>query len=94
MTYFVFISWTGFGTDLGSKMNPQIYKNNQTNIKNWDCILRTKFEGKKRNVEGLRFGLELESLCRNKTKGYREFLEGALWPFLALSGLLGLRLGL
>ena len=25
---------------------------------------------------------------------YREFLEGALWLFLALSGLLGLRLGL
>ena len=25
---------------------------------------------------------------------YKEFLEGALWLFLALSGLLGLRLGL
>ena len=33
-------------------------------------FLRTKFEGKKRNAEGLNFSFELESLRTNKGKGY------------------------
>ena len=70
LTKFFFVFFTGFGADLGPNTDPKIHRKyiNEKDQK-LHCIKRTEIEVEKRNVEGLSFGLKLESLCTNKRKG-------------------------
>jgi hypothetical protein len=58
----------------------------------WQVLLRLQEapESSRRLHKGLIRPLKVLGISGE----YREFLEGAFWPFLALCGLLGLRLGL
>ena len=67
-----FYFWDQFWSRFGAQNGPPKFTENQSKSdQKLDCIKRTEIEVEKRNVEGLSFGLKLESLCTNKRKGFK-----------------------
>ena len=81
MTVFCLFSGPVLGPIWGPKRTPTCTENQSKSERKLDCINNTKIEVEKRNVEGLSFGLKLESLCTNKRKGIliRSIIESSIF---------------